>query len=113
MIFQSMSANTLVLRKVLLVKLGSPQLTVITSCSEILALTLCTIQLAFVIWGFVTDLVVVWYCDLSPSQNQQILLTKVGIVTALGLIACHLAAEEKHVHTFSVMVQRVFSGFAV
>lgn len=85
---------------------------VITSSSELLALNClhCSIDICHV--GFVTYL----FCCLvlssiteSDSVNS---LTKFDMIIALGLIVHPLAIEGKHMQTFSVIVQHIFSGFA-
>lgn len=46
----------------------------------------------------------------SDSVNS---LTKFDIAVALGLIVHPSAIEEKHMQTFSVIVEHISSGFAV
>lgn len=86
---------------------------VISSSSELLALNCLHYSIDICRLGFVTYLfhcLVLSSITESDSVNS---LTKFDIIIALGLIVHPLATEEKYTQTFSVIVQHIFSGFAV
>ena len=111
--FTSWATREALLRENLTVKSCSSWL-IIASSSELLALIVCTIQLAFSIQGLVTNLFsfLVLYCHLSQSELVNS-LTKFDIIIALGLIVHPSSVEEKHRQNFSVIVQHIFSDFTV